>query len=368
MAELTFPIIDVAGSPKVRGQSYGEQARDRVQKTYEIYASSLREMNGGTERADQFLSHIERRVSAWAPDLYEEITGIAAGANLRVQDVLFINCRSEVLQLVRRGVSDPNEPVDGCTGAVLLPEATASGKLIHGQNWDWRTESLEASVVLRVSRDDGPNFITFTEAGGIGRIGMNSSGIAITGLHLESNRDYTQSGIPVPFIRRRVLDSEHFALAIKAVASTPKYCSNNMMISTKEGYAINFECAPDEAFAIHPDNGMIVHSNHWLSPVAQHKLIDTGYANVPDSYYRDRRVRGLLAAKVGEIDTSDLKAAFKDDFAAPYSVCRPPMEKTVGNLSATVATVVMVPEDGTMEVAPLPARGGQFKTYNLIGK
>jgi len=56
--------------------------------------------------------------------------------------------------------------------------------------------------------------------------------------------------IPIPFIRRRVLDSEHFALAIKAVASTPKYCSNNMMISTKEGYAINFECVPDEAFAI----------------------------------------------------------------------------------------------------------------------
>lgn len=365
---MTFEVIDIEGSPRERGRSYGEQARLKVQGTYELYAASLSEFDRSEEIAEVAFAEIEKKVSAWAPDLYEEIIGIAEGANLRAKDVLFINCRSELLQLARRGSEPLDEPIDGCTGAILLPEISENGKLIHGQNWDWRTESADISIVLRIKRDDGPNIMTFTEAGGIGRIGMNTSGVSITGLHLESDRDYKSTGIPVPFIRRRALDSDHFAKAIKVVAGTPKYCSNNMMLSTKEGYAINFECAPNETFTIHPTDGMIVHSNHWQSQVALTKLVDTGYGNNGDSYYRDRRVLQLLNSKNGKLSIADLKSAFRDDFCHPFSVCRPPLEKTVGNLSATVATVIMVPEDGVMEVASLPAAVGVYTRYELPQK
>ncbi len=56
------------------------------------------------------------------------------------------------------------------------------------------------------------------------------------------------------------------ALAMKVVATTPKSCSNNMILSTKEGFAIDFECAPDESFTLYPQNGLLVHANHWDSP------------------------------------------------------------------------------------------------------
>ena len=110
---------------------------------------------------------------------------------------------------------------------------------------------------------------------------------------------------------------------------------------------------------------MIVHSNHWQSAVALAKLKETGLSDVPDSLYRDRRVRALLEKKRGDIALDDFKAALFDDFASPFCVCRPPLRKEGGNLSATVAMIVMEPAAGVMEIAPLPALNRTFTRYEL---
>lgn len=360
-----FPLVEVSGSPRERGRLYGEQARQRIAGSVDLYAASLSRIGFARGDIERFTAVFRPRLAAWAPDLVDEMEGIAEGAGLDFASIMLVNARTEVLQLARRekGVRD-DEP-DGCTGAVVLPEQTRGGRLIHGQNWDWKAECAETSVVLRILRDDGPDLLTFTEAGGLARSGFNSVGIAITANYLECDRDYRELGIPLPFIRRRVLEAAHFALALRVVATTPKSGSNNMILSTAEGYAIDLECAPDEAFALHPQDGMIVHANHWQSQVALSKLKETGLADVPDSLYRDMRVRKLLAARVGDLTMDDLKVALFDDFAAPYCVCRPPLRKEGGNLSATVAMIVMAPADGVMEIAPLPAVNRDFTRYEL---
>src|SRR5690606_31841471 len=109
---------------------------------------------------------------------------------------------------------------------------------------------------------------------------------------LESDRDYCQIGIPLAFIRRKLLQTDSLALAMHAVYTTPKSASNNIIVSHHSGISIDFECAPDETFMLEAENGMIVHSNHWLSPVALSKLKDTGVLVSPCSLYRHTRVRG----------------------------------------------------------------------------
>jgi isopenicillin-N N-acyltransferase-like protein len=162
-----------------------------------------------------------------------------------------------------------------------------------------------------------------------------------------------------------VLECTHLAHAIHAVYVTPKSASNNIVLSHADGIAINFECAPDESFLVHPENGLLVHANHWVSPIALGKLKDTGIATVPDSVYRDLRVRGLLAPKLGRATVSDMQGALFDDFQTPWSVCRPPRLTLNDNLSATVAMIVMEPGEGIMQVAPLPALNRNFTTYRL---
>lgn len=363
------PLIEVSGGPRDRGRQYGEQAGGRIARGVAHYAAQLEEL--GLDRpavrtlVDEYLPVIERFDATYV----EEMRGIADGSGRPLEDIVLLNARTEVLKLaarpdLRAKLAAAEDP-DGCTGVVALPAATRDGRLIQAQNWDWKAECAETAVVLKIRRDDGPDILTFTEAGGLARCGLNAAGISITANYLESDRDYRQVGVPLALIRRKVLESEHLALAMRAVYATPKSPSNNMMVSHCAGVSIDFECAPDETFQVHPQDGLLVHANHWQSPVALAKLKDTGIANTPDSLYRDIRVRDLLAPQIGSITTDAVKAALFDDFASPWSVCRPPRLSLANNMSATVAMIVMEPALGRMEVAMLPALNREFATFAL---
>ncbi len=372
------PFVDVSGSPYERGRQHGMAVPGRVRRSIELYGAQLTELGYDAAAKSALIAEFAGEIEAFGAHYVEEMRGIADGAGVSLEDIIMVNARTEVMAKARlekrrpieiqqasREDSEADELDDGCTGAVILPERSAEGQLIHGQNWDWKAECAETAIVLRVRRDDGPDFLTFVEAGGLARCGMNAAGICITANYLESNRDFTKPGVPLALIRRKVLEQEHLAFAMKAVATTPKACSNNMMLSTVKGFAIDFECAPDEAFPLYPVDGLIVHANHWVSPVALSKLRDTGTPRVPESFYRDWRVRKLLDEAGAKLTVDDLKRAFFDDFLAPYSVCRPPRPNDTGNLSATVAMVIMQPDKGIMEVAPLPALNRIFTRYSL---
>jgi len=368
MAIEQFPFVSVSGAPYERGRQYGTALRDRVKASAQLYGKTLDELGYDSVRKSALIKAFATQIGTFGEHYLEEMRGIADGAGIPFDDVVMINARTEVIAQARREAenADPeDDPDDGCTGAVILAERSATGAVIHGQNWDWRAECAETAIVLRVRRDDGPDFLTFVEAGGLARCGLNGAGVAITANYLESDRDYRQPGVPLSLIRRKVLEQQHFAMAMRAVATTPKVASNNMMLSTAEGFAIDFECAPDEAFPIYPADGLIVHANHWQSPIALSKLKETGIPSVPESYYRDWRVRKLLDQAGPKLSTDDLKAAFFDTFGSPYSVCRPPRPGSAGNLSATVSMVIMQPSKGIMEVAPLPALNRVFTRYSL---
>jgi hypothetical protein len=358
-----FPFVSVAGAPYERGVQYGAAVAGRVRRSAELYGGTLQALGIDAVAKARMIGAVARTVENFAAHCLEEMRGIAAGAGITLEDVMLINARTEVVALARleTGRPEAGEEADGCTGAVILPERSHTGKLIHGQNWDWRAACAETAVVLRVRRDDGPDFLTFVEAGGLARCGVNAAGIAITANYLESERDYRTAGVPLVLIRRRILEQRHFPAALRILMATPKSCSNNMMLSTREGFAIDVECAPDEAFPLYPEDGILVHANHWLSPVALAKLRDT--AMMGDSFYRDRRVRQLLGT--GMVRADDLKAALFDDFAAPFSVCRPVLPNSAGDPWATVAMVIIDSTAGTMDVAPLPAHNRRFTRYSL---
>lgn len=360
-----FPLIQVSGSAGERGVQYGKAAADRIAESAALYnrALSKYELDSGSKakHLDAFLGDI----GSFDASYVEEMRGIAEGAGVDLFEIVLINARTEMLQLAASAKRVRLDP-DGCTGLVALPAATQTGEVIHAQNWDWKAECAETGVVLRIARDDGPDILTFTEAGALARAGLNSAGLAITANYLECDRDYTQQGVPLPLIRRKVLEQEHYAMAIRAIACTPKSASNNMMLSTGHGMAIDIECAPDEAFFLHPEQDILVHANHWRSAVALSKLRETGIDGVPDSLYRDARVESALLSRRGRIRVADVKSALFDDWESPYSVCRPVMkEHDGGNLSATVAMIVMQPATGVIEIAPLPAENRAFTRYEI---
>jgi isopenicillin-N N-acyltransferase like protein len=356
-----FPLIDLSGAPRARGRQYGEAAAERIRRSADIYLTAFGKQHLGPDRVRALVDTLLPIIERFEPAYLEEMRGIAEGARCPLEHVVVVNARTELLAQARLAAAEP----DGCTGVVVLPEASG-GAVIHAQNWDWRAECAETGVVLRIRPQDGPALLTFTEAGGLARCGLNAAGIGLTANFLGSDRDGRRPGVPLVLLRRRVLESAHFALAIQAVYATPKWVSNNVMLSHTGGAALDIESAPDDGFLLQPDAGLLVHANHFEHPSALAKLRDVGLATTPDSAYRAQRVRALLAPKRGRIGVDDVKAALFDDFGTPFSVCRPPRPAATGdNLSASVMMVVMRPAEGWMEICPLPALQREFTRYAL---
>jgi len=363
------PLIEVHGTPRERGVQHGRLAAERIRRGIAHYSAQLERARFGPAELRAAVAEYLPVIEAFDARYVDEMRGIAAGAEVDFEQIVLLNARTELLQIASRRAKahgPVDDDPDGCTGLVVLPQASESGRLIHAQNWDWKAECAETAIVLKVRRDDGPDLLTFTEAGALGRCGFNAAGITITANYLESERDYQRGiGVPLALIRRKVLEQEHLALAMRVVYTTRKSASNNMIVSHAQGIVIDFECAPDESFQVHAQDGLLVHANHWQSPVALAKLTDTGILATPDSLYRDLRVRGLLEPRIGRIGRADVKAALFDDFASPWSVCRPPRPSLSENLSATVAMIVMEPLLGVMEVAMLPAQNREFSRFTL---
>ncbi|MFZ5784596.1 MAG: C45 family autoproteolytic acyltransferase/hydrolase [Pseudomonadota bacterium] len=363
-----FPLIDLSGGPRERGRLHGQAAADRLRRGAKMYAESL--LKSGVD-----WTSLERRAEALVPSIekfdpayVEEMRGIAEGANEPFAAVVLMNARTEMVAAARHQQEHKHFP-DGCTAALVLPQASADGVLLHGQNWDWRAECAETGVVLRIRRDDGPDILTFTEAGGLARSGLNSAGIGLTANALECDRDYQRGpGVPLPFVRRKVLESALLAQAVQTIVATPKLGSNHMAVShatARGGEAFGFECAPDETFWIAPDRGLYVHANHWIADSARARVKDTGLAETPCSIYRDKRVRDHLQPKLGKLTLDVLREAFWDDWGSPWSVCRPPRPNTRGVVTATAAMILMRPGEGHLEACPMPALNRQFTTYAL---
>jgi isopenicillin-N N-acyltransferase-like protein len=364
-------LIELCGSPHDRGIQYGRQASPEIARSIGHYGAQIAARGVDERRLTEIVARYLPTLEEFDHRQVEEMRGIAAGAGVPFEHIVLVNARTELMQIaLRPGLRDSLRTMasEGCTGVVVRPEATRDKQLIHAHNWDWQRECADSAVILRIRNQDGPGILTFAEAGTLGRFGFNARGICITGNGLESDRDYRSVGIPLTLIRRKVLEQQYLGIALQIAYLTPKSGSNNMLISHgPSGLAFDFECAPDETFMVEPQNGLLAHSNHWLSPVALSKLRECGMAEAPSTLYRIVRVREALAARAGEITYDDVVATMLDDFESPWSICYPPRASNPTNPSiyATVASLIMRPAAGEMNVAMLPALDRRFTRYSL---
>lgn len=352
-----FPLIEIEGPPHDRGLSYGRQAGERIARGLAEYANSLARP-GTSAAALRYLVDLE----AYDAELVEEIRGIAKGADQPVEAIVALNARTEL-------TSWNSLPPDECTAGLAMPDRTADGSLIHGQNWDWRRGCVDTSIVLRIRFAKGPDILTFCEAGQLARHGLNAAGLALTANGLQTDHEFVAGGIPSPFMRRRILMAGSLAQAVGVLLNTPRSSSHNLMLSHSGGLgrseAINFEATPRDVFWSFPERGLMTHANHFKHPVALAKVADIGLLRHPESLYRDRRVLAHLDADGNQITTASFERAFADDYGTPNAVCRSPSERADGSVSATVASLIMDAGAGRLWLAPLPYEGANYTEFRL---
>ena len=310
-----IPVIELnAPDPRKRGQAYGEAARDRIETILAFYREIFHRVTGETwtetvARGAPFIV----RAREFAPDLVEEIQGIAEGADRAFEDIFLLNARSEIL-------FNPQVIAQECTTIAALPEATRNGDTLLAQNWDWYQEALNCQVILKIARrEHTPALVTFTEAGQLAKIGMNAAGIGLVVNNLTS--DQPRTGVPWIFMTRRILESSYLAQALGYALNTGRAHSINFLIGYAGGEAVNLETSPVEEHVLWPENGICVHTNHYLESGKNFRDLKPLRDPYLSTYLRCRRACRGLTELHGRIDAQGIHNILKDHMDKPFSVC-----------------------------------------------
>lgn len=361
MEATPFPILHIDGDARTRGLQYGEQAAEQIARSVAFYADVV--SPGAGLDWNGILEGVRRHRPVWTaqdPEIVAEIEGIAEGAGRDVAEVLALNTRGTIVPINTNGAVEDTPPEEGCTSFAVLPEASDNGHMLAGQNWDYLEGIQDSIVLVHVKPTDGPTLLMIVEAGQIGRHGVSDAGISLhaNGLtgRLRDNR-----GLPSPFWRRQILREANISKAVEAALRPPKVGSTNLVISHRDGFALNIESQPNTARWLYPEDGWMVHSNHYLGEVPL-ELTDT-YTPSGDSLVRYGRARRHfeLARRKGGIGFNDITAMLRDHFGDGLGICAHPEPDVPGHERwQTVATAITDLTDGVMWLAAGPPCRHEF--------
>ncbi|MDX1934750.1 MAG: C45 family peptidase [Capsulimonadales bacterium] len=373
---MSLPIVDLSGTPFDQGLTHGRSLAPRIRHNVDLYFERFRREVGLDRPAVREIASVYadaiRRANA---GYFSEMEGVAEGCGIDFIDIAALNVRYEILYYQfgkialelqarrERGELPPGYEIDGCTAFALLPEATASGHLTIGQNWDWIPE-VQGGVLRRDV--DGHRSLGYTEAGIVGiKIGLNSAGIglAINGMTTTED-DWSRLAKPFHVRCYEILQARTFEEAAGVITDEPRSCSTNFLIAQTPDRVADLEAAPDKVNVLSCRDGCLTHANHFVDPDA------LGIVEPPNdrrifSRRREERLRERLLAAV-PVTVDAIQAALRDTTDDPFGLCRH-RDPNVGPEEhyTTVTAVIMDLETKTLHLTDGAPDESEFETVTL---
>ncbi|KAG6358404.1 hypothetical protein INS49_014288 [Diaporthe citri] len=359
------------------GRAHGSGAKAQVHGSVAFYTALFQQKcdldwAAVTREADKYVA----RLGVTSPRYLDEIRGIADGAGVGFLDVLALNVRTEIIfgifteaeaarargpAKVVNGVDGSNGvdgqhaggadfPSDGCTSlAFASPSVSGPGgppppSSFLAQNWDWQPAQAPNLIVIHISQpnttetDGIPDIAMVTEAGIIGKIGLNAAGVGVC-LNAIRARGLDSARLPVHFALRAVLESASRADALATLTKLGGVAgSAHILVADPAGsVGLEFAGGGERIGEIGPDEkGRVVHTNHL---VLEHPGVEEpGW--LPDSGERLARIRKLTDGEVlaGKWDVKRVVELFKDEEGFPFSINRLRVKE---GESQTLFTIVM---------------------------
>jgi isopenicillin-N N-acyltransferase like protein len=166
-----------------------------------------------------------------------------------------------------------------------------------------------------------------TEAGIIGKIGLNSSSVGVT-LNAIKARGVDFAKLPCHLALRTVLDSNSRAEAVDKLMRVGVASACHFTVADAATGGIGLECSARDIVQMPmSDQGVCTHSNHFVNAHAEGVV---GADMVKDSPFRLERIRLLIAQEQEESEPSfeAIERLLKDEEGYPGSICRAATEKS----------------------------------------
>ncbi|KAG8169299.1 hypothetical protein KVR01_000044 [Diaporthe batatas] len=358
--------LHCSGTPREMGHTHGHNAKLQVHGSINFYRNLFQQKcaldwPAVTREAEKYVPQLE----ATCPRYLDEMRGIGEGAGVGFLDIVALNVRTEIMfglfteaEAVRakgagavittangNGVvngehkteDEKDFPSDGCTSLSLHPPSSSSGSFL-AQNWDWQPAQSPNLIILHITPSPSPSpsplpsIAMVTEAGIIGKIGLNSSGVGVC-LNAIRARGLDTSRLPVHLALRTLLESRSLTEGKAALRKLGGVAGSAHILLADPTSAVGLEFAGgrEEIGEILPDaKGRVVHTNHlllehpgvdepgWL-PDSGERLLRMGLLTDSD---QEREALVNVAGDGVKVDFQRVLELFKDEKGFPCSINR----------------------------------------------
>ena len=269
-------------------------------------------------------------------ELFTSFSGIAKGADVPYRAILALNVRTEVAY----GMSQ-----DGCTALSWKTNSTSTGggTSFLAQNWDWQEEQRQNLIHLQIHRrsQEIPAISMITEAGIIGKIGLNEKGVGVC-LNAIGAVGVDFARVPTHLALRSCLEGESAAAAADRLKRLGVASACHILVADEKG-GVGLECSSQDVVPLLPDShGIVTHTNHF---VKRHVDGVQDKITLKDSPLRLQRLEALVQEHFtvekhgdGKMEADAIQAFLKDEMNSPTSICRSPSKEST---MATLFSIVM---------------------------
>lgn len=291
------------------------------------------------------------------PDFIQVLEGFAQGAEIDFEALFAIRTALEILFFTR-------PPQGMCTSFAVTGKATLKNQTIIGQNIDWHPGLPIA--LLKIEWPDGVQQLSLS-LGGIWEYTLSSHassppfGIVST---LTATPDQTPEVVKVPIsmIMGRASRQKNIKDAF-SVFSAAKVNLASYLLASGKGEIQGVELGLNSFTELKPEKDTLVHANHYISE--RYRAHDIFLQYVPDSPLRQQRLTHLIEQEYGKLTPEHFMNFLSDHTNHPKGICAHVDPNSTLPPSATLASVIMVPEKKIMYVAIGNPCENKYMCYDL---
>lgn len=260
-----FNIVEINGSNYERGYIHGKTLQPIIQKIIGAWSENIKIQTGLT--LDQYANRIRnetlliKAIQTHAPDLLEEVHGIADGAALPRIILEAWQYLDEHEWFIKDFVLSKKESTGNACSTFGFKNKS---NLILGQNLDIPSYKDGIQTILKFKDTSGLSSIIFTQAGALASLGANSSPLAMC-VNSLTQLAYRIDGLPVTYLIRKILQNNTLQAATNSLKSLPHATGHNYLLGDSNQF-FNYECSANLKVLTQKDNSSFVyHTNHTLA-------------------------------------------------------------------------------------------------------
>jgi isopenicillin-N N-acyltransferase-like protein len=347
-------IFTVDGAPLDRGKALGVGRRQPIQSCLTAWLASLNE--AGISDPEQYLSKMLdstrfiESVQKHAPDLLDEVRGIADGARVDLNLLIAAQFMDEEWAY-RSSIRDSVQP-NKCSS---LAVRSFDGKVLIGQNMDLGGYTDGHQVVLRIGPSPTESgALIFTISSMIALMGVNANGIAVC-VNAVPQLPAMAEGVPVAFVIRRLLQAATLDEAVSIIRTIPHATGQHYLIA--DSYQIrSFEASFGCINELPANNGSgFAHTNHLLA--TDQPGLDSGAIN---SIVRLRALNQRISLERHDIEWMKDALSSRDDPEHPVSReadCSRSANSQAGMITFTTGSMISILKQAASDIEAWISRG-----------